>query len=52
MKKPIIYCAGKMGGLSLEEMSTWRKQFICKFNNSLFDIFSNDSGVILSIVII
>lgn len=31
--KPIIYCAGKMGGLSLEEMSTWRKEFIYKFNN-------------------
>jgi len=31
--KPIIYTAGKMSGLSIEEMCRWRNEFRLKFNN-------------------
>jgi hypothetical protein len=38
--KDIIYLAGKMSGLSIEEMSQWRNEFKIKFNqqfaNSLY----------------
>ncbi len=33
MKKDIIYLAGKMSGLSIEEMCKWRNKFKLKFNN-------------------
>ena len=31
MNKNIIYLAGKMSGLSIEEMSKWRREFTYKF---------------------
>lgn len=34
MKKLKIYCAGKMGSLSLEEMSEWRKELKEKLNKA------------------
>ena len=33
MKKDIIYLAGKMSGLSIEEMCRWRNEFKLKFKN-------------------
>jgi len=33
MKKPIIYLAGKMSSLSVEEMCRWRNEFRLKFKN-------------------
>ena len=33
MKKFKIYLAGKMSGLSLEEMNGWRQKVTDKFNN-------------------
>jgi hypothetical protein len=31
--KPIIYEAGKMSGISIEEMTTWRNEFKLEFKN-------------------
>ena len=33
MNKDIIYLAGKMSGLSVEEMCRWRNEFKLKFKN-------------------
>lgn len=33
MKKPIIYLAGKMSNLSVEEMTLWRNEFKFKFKD-------------------